>query len=106
SFPVPVSPWINTAESTGATLSTSVINARNFGLDPIKSKVVIAFTFIDAGFLPRFLRSNRAFAAFRSVVSQSSRGRGSQLAQRRFSRTFALREKLTFRIVRRRYSGA
>ena len=42
SFPVPVSPWIKTAESTGATLSTSVINARNFGLDPIKSKVVIA----------------------------------------------------------------
>src|SRR5271165_2714789 len=42
SFPVPVSPWIKTAESTGATLSTSAINARNFGLDPIKSKVVIA----------------------------------------------------------------
>jgi hypothetical protein len=42
SFPVPVSPWIKTAQSTGATLSTSVINARNFGLDPIKSKLVIA----------------------------------------------------------------
>src|SRR5271165_821147 len=42
SFPVPVSPWIRTAESTGATLSTSVSNARNFGLDPIKSKVVMA----------------------------------------------------------------
>jgi hypothetical protein len=42
SFPVPVSPWIRTAESAGATLSTSAINARNFGLDPIKSKVVIA----------------------------------------------------------------
>jgi hypothetical protein len=42
SFPVPVSPWIKTAESTGATLATSVSNARNFGLDPIKSKVVIA----------------------------------------------------------------
>jgi hypothetical protein len=42
SFPVPVSPWIKTAESTGATLSTSVSNARNFGLDPIKSKVVKA----------------------------------------------------------------
>ena len=38
SFPVPVSPWIKTAESTGATLPTSVSNARNFGLDPIKSK--------------------------------------------------------------------
>src|SRR5579872_4564965 len=41
SFPVPVSPWIKTAESTGATLSTSAINARNFGLEPIKSKAVI-----------------------------------------------------------------
>src|SRR5580698_1801730 len=41
SFPVPVSPWIKTAESTDATLSTSVSKARNFGLDPIKSKVVI-----------------------------------------------------------------
>jgi hypothetical protein len=30
SFPVPVSPWIRTAESTGATRVTSVINARNF----------------------------------------------------------------------------
>jgi hypothetical protein len=45
SFPVPVSPWINTAESTGATLSTSVSNAWNFGLDPIKSKVVIVYLF-------------------------------------------------------------
>src|SRR5580698_8234628 len=45
SFPVPVSPWIKTAESTGATLATSVSNARNFGLDPIKSKVVIVFLF-------------------------------------------------------------
>src|SRR5580658_5243497 len=42
SFPVPVSPWIRTAESAGATLSTSAINVRNFGLDPIKSKLVIA----------------------------------------------------------------
>ena len=42
SFPVPVSPWINTAESTGATFATSVSNARNLGLDPIKSIVVIA----------------------------------------------------------------
>src|ERR1700734_2945470 len=41
SFPVPVSPWIRTAESTGATLSTSVSNARNFALEPIKSRVVI-----------------------------------------------------------------
>jgi hypothetical protein len=42
SFPVPVSPWIKTAEFTGATLATSASNARNFGLDPIESKVVIA----------------------------------------------------------------
>jgi hypothetical protein len=48
SFPVPVSPWIKTAESTGATLSTSVSNARNFGLDPIKSKVVTQFSLVNA----------------------------------------------------------
>src|SRR5579863_7972447 len=45
SLPVPVSPWIRTAESTGATLSTSWSKARNFALDPIKSKVVIFFLF-------------------------------------------------------------
>src|SRR5579862_63453 len=45
SFPVPVTPGIKTAESNGATLATSVSNARNFGLDPIKSKVVIVFLF-------------------------------------------------------------
>src|SRR5579863_9988463 len=45
SLPVPVSPWIRTAESTGATLSTSWSKARNFALDPIKSKVVIVFLF-------------------------------------------------------------
>src|SRR5580658_564660 len=43
SFPVPVSPWINTAESTGATLATSANNAWNFGLDPIKFRLVISF---------------------------------------------------------------
>jgi hypothetical protein len=42
SFPVPVSPWIRTAESTGATLATSVSTVRNFGLVPIKSIVGIA----------------------------------------------------------------
>jgi hypothetical protein len=42
SFPVPVSPWIRTAESTGAILSTSVNTARNFGLDPIKFDLVIS----------------------------------------------------------------
>src|SRR5579863_578823 len=40
SFPVPVSPWINTAQSTGATMSIWLSTARNFGLDPIKSIVV------------------------------------------------------------------
>ena len=44
SFPVPVSPWIKTAESTGATLATSAIIDRNLGLDPIKSNVVICVT--------------------------------------------------------------
>jgi hypothetical protein len=43
SFPVPVSPWIRTAESTGETISTNVINARNFGLDPIKSEIAMVF---------------------------------------------------------------
>src|SRR5271168_2273307 len=42
SFPVPVSPWIKTAESTGATMFIWLSTAWNFGLDPIKSKVVIA----------------------------------------------------------------
>src|ERR1700733_13935682 len=46
SFPVPVSPWIRTAESTGATLSTSVRTVRNFGLDPIKSKIAIVFSLV------------------------------------------------------------
>ena len=53
SFPVPVSPWIKTAESTGATLSTSASNARNFGLDPIKSKVVIALFLCECEILFR-----------------------------------------------------
>jgi hypothetical protein len=48
SFPVPVSPWIKTEESTGAILSTSVSNARNFGLEPIKLKVVTEFSLVNA----------------------------------------------------------
>ena len=55
SFPVPVSPWIKTAESTGATLSTSASNARNFGLDPIKSRVVMGFSFMKVEIVPRLL---------------------------------------------------
>src|SRR5580704_9668176 len=47
SFPVPVSPWIRTAESTGAILAKSVSTARNLGLDPIKSKVAIALVLSD-----------------------------------------------------------
>jgi hypothetical protein len=46
---VPVSPWIKTAESTGATLATSVINARSFGLDPIKSIVGITSLLYECG---------------------------------------------------------
>jgi hypothetical protein len=49
SFPVPVSPWINTAESTGATLATSANNAWNFGLDPIKFKLVISLVLYERG---------------------------------------------------------
>ena len=60
SFPVPVSPWIKTAESTGATLSTSVSNARNFGLDPIKSKVVIMrYSFMNVRFCSAFTTEMR-----------------------------------------------
>jgi hypothetical protein len=49
SFPAPVSPWINTAESTGATLATSASNAWNFGLDPIKFKLVISLVLYECG---------------------------------------------------------
>src|SRR5580658_5736334 len=49
SFPVPVSPWINTAESTGATLATSASNAWNFGLDPIKFRLVISLVLCEYG---------------------------------------------------------
>src|SRR5580704_16398324 len=49
SFPVPVSPWINTAESTGTTLATSANNAWNFGLDPIKFKRVISLVLYECG---------------------------------------------------------
>jgi len=44
SFPVSVSPWINTAEFTGATLATSANNAWNFALDPIKFRLVISIS--------------------------------------------------------------
>jgi hypothetical protein len=54
SFPVPVSPWIKTAESTGATLSTSANNTLNFGLDPIKSKLVIALFLFECEMCSRF----------------------------------------------------
>jgi hypothetical protein len=64
SFPVPVSPWIKTAESTGATLSTSVNNARNFGLEPIKSKVVKALLLYDGEICSAFYSNqNRAALA-------------------------------------------
>jgi hypothetical protein len=49
SFPVPVSPWINTAESTGDTLTTSANNAWNFGLDPIKFRLVISLVLLECG---------------------------------------------------------
>jgi len=91
---VPVSPWIKTAESTGATLATSVSNARNFGLDPIKSKVVIAL----------FLYECQIFSAFSSDQNQRALRSGSlsrdpladiwiTIHQRNVSR-FALREKI------------
>ena len=67
SLPVPVSPWIKTAESTGAILSTSASRARNFGLDPIKSKLVIAFSFMSAD-RPRFPLIKPACASFHLFV--------------------------------------
>src|SRR5580658_2187347 len=75
SFPVPVSPWIKTAESTGATLSTSVNKARNFGLDPIKSKVVIPLLLYEVRSLLRFPLIKPACASFHCFVSRSTRGR-------------------------------
>src|SRR5277367_3744055 len=67
SFPVPVSPWIKTAESTGATLSTSVSNARNFGLDPIKSKVVTALLLYECEISSAFLLRQPARACASAV---------------------------------------
>ena len=40
---MPVSPWINTAQSDGATISISSTTAWNFRLDPIKSAIAIVF---------------------------------------------------------------
>ena len=92
SLPVPVSPWIKTAESTGATLSTSVSRARNFGLDPIKSKVVIAFSFMNAD-RPRFPLIKPACASFHLFcLVIHSRTYGSQFSQRDAGR-LALSEK-------------
>src|SRR5215470_9040339 len=39
SLPVPVSPWIRTAQSAGATVLTSSRTAANLGLDPMSSGV-------------------------------------------------------------------
>src|SRR5580704_13762959 len=41
SLPVPVSPWMRTAQSTAATLRMSSRTALNCGLDPINSHVDI-----------------------------------------------------------------
>src|SRR5580698_529808 len=70
SFPVPVSPWIKTAESTGATLSTSAINARNFGLDPIKSKLVIALLLYKCGLCSAFFSDRNQLALCLSTCRQ------------------------------------
>lgn len=48
SFPVPVSLWIRKAESTDPILFGSIGNAREFGMDLIKSKGVIAFSSTNA----------------------------------------------------------
>src|SRR5580658_9803908 len=64
SFPVPVSPWIKTTDSTGATRSTSVSNARNFGLDPIKSKVVTALLLYECETCSAFSSARQYALAF------------------------------------------
>src|SRR6202453_3878272 len=66
SLPVPVSPCIKTAESTGATIATSVSNARNFGLDPIKSKVVIPLLLYECEISSAF-SSDQNQRALRSI---------------------------------------
>ena len=79
SFPVPVSPWIRTAESTGAILFTSVSTARNFGLDPIKSEVVIALFLCECEMclpFPLIKTSSRYFPFLCLVIH--SRTYGSQ----------------------------
>src|SRR5579863_7853292 len=68
SFPVPVSPWIKTAESTGAIMFIWLSKARNFGLDPIKSKVVKASLLYQMrDFVPRFrlIKTGARFATAR-----------------------------------------
>src|SRR5271168_5304427 len=69
SFPVPVSPWIKTAESTGATISTSASNARNFELDPIRSKATIALLLYECG-LFRVSSDQASMASFHRFVSR------------------------------------
>jgi hypothetical protein len=47
SFPAPVSLWIKTAGPAAAIPFTSAGKARNFGLDPIKARVVITFPLVS-----------------------------------------------------------
>src|SRR5262245_14206627 len=49
SLPVPVSPWMRTAQSVAATALTSSRMAASFGLDPISSEVATVTSFSTAG---------------------------------------------------------
>src|SRR5579863_5459590 len=85
SFPVPVSPWIRTAESTGAILSTSVNTARNFGLDPIKFELVIS--------LVLYQRRQSAISLASSSLSRDPLAEVWIAIRQRNARRFALRKK-------------
>ena len=85
SFPVPVSPWINTEESTGATLATSSNTARNFGLEPIKFELVISLVLYEC--------SHPAISLASSSLSRDPLAEVWIAIRERNARHFALRKK-------------
>src|SRR5580693_1407869 len=85
SFPVPVSPWINTEESTGATLATSANTARNFGLEPIKFKRIISLALYEC--------SHSAISLASSSLSRDPLAEVWIAIRQRNASRFALRKK-------------
>jgi hypothetical protein len=85
SFPVPVSPWISTEESTGATLATSSNTARNFGLEPIKFELVISLVLYEC--------SRSAISLASSSLSRDPLAEVWIAVRQRNASRFALRKK-------------